>query len=612
MIRLAERALFEGDPGGVRKLLQRIPANDARHAEVLRLIALSVTRDPEPGQAISLLQEALALKPETRLWWRDLAFLQFAHGLWKDSIESFRASDGAAYLSSRDLRVWARALRSAGEYGECIEVLERLLSAEPSSNEVRRELAELYGRCGFFHEELRHRRNLCADAEGLRQLARAQFQTGDTVSAMASATLAMAQQVDREFHSQYLCFLLHDRHQDAALIRRAHEEWAGTHIEQVPSLCAWTNVVASERRLRIGYVCGEGAGVPSYYFLTSLLDFRNRERFHVTWYHASADSGGRTKDFAAKADCWRDISGSLDEHAVEQIRRDQIDVLVDVSGHYEGNRLGIFGRRAAPVQVSFPNYPCTTGVREIGYIFTDEWSCPAGTEAQYTEKALKIPSGYLSYSMPAAPLLSESPVDANGVITFGIFQRPAKFTTEFWDAVASILRECRGSSLLIHYASRELDEPDSRAQRAVCAQLEKRGVDQERIRFTGRVGAFDHLEVIARTDIALDTFPYNGQTTTCECLLMGVPVISISGGYHAARMGLAILDRVGCGDLCANSIQDYVELAVQLAKDRRRLTCFRRELRTRLTDSSLVGGSSVREIEEKYLEIWRHWCDRIH
>jgi len=253
-----------------------------------------------------------------------------------------------------------------------------------------------------------------------------------------------------------------------------------------------------------------------------------------------------------------------------------------------------FHCRPAPVQVVIPSFPGTTGLSETDYIFTDEWICPEGSEKQYREKVLRISSGWLPYEPPvSAPATSDLPALRTGRLTFGLFQRPAKLSPELWSAVAEILRRCDRSVLLVHQSSRDLDVPDSLAQLRCIAALESRGLSRDRIFFQGALPLKKHLESIAGVDIALDTFPYNRVTTTCECLWMGVPVVTLAQESHAARMGFAILHRVGLGALAANSIEQYVSIASSLAVDLQALSEIRSGLRERMRRSSLTDAVTV-------------------
>jgi len=245
----------------------------------------------------------------------------------------------------------------------------------------------------------------------------------------------------------------------------------------------------------------------------------------------------------------------------------------------------------------------------MDYLLTDEWTDPVGlTEQHYTEQLYRLPSGYIVYEPPEmAPALTPLPALQNGYITFGLFQRPAKTNDGVWDAIGSVLRQSPRSRLLIHYVTRDFDNRDSRVRRWMTEALVSRGVDEKRIAFQGSLGLYEHLAAIAQADIALDTFPYNGQTTTCECLWMGLPTVTLAGEAHVSRVGHGILHRIGFGDWVARSIEEYAEIAASVPPHA--LARLRMGMRERLLSSSLLDGPSVtREMEQAYRWMWRSWC----
>ncbi len=221
-----------------------------------------------------------------------------------------------------------------------------------------------------------------------------------------------------------------------------------------------------------------------------------------------------------------------------------------------------------------------------------------------------MPSGYLVFEAPCGtPPVSPLPAMSNGHITFGLFQRPGKLHAAVWDAIAGVLAGVPDSRLLVHFASAELDEEGTAQRARLSGHLESRGISPARLKCRGGRNAADHMAVVAEADIALDTFPYNGQTTTCDCLWMGVPVVSLRGKSHVARVTPALLDRMGLGNLAAPTIEDYVQTAIGLAGDLETLNSLRKGLRESMHIHSLTDGARLaREIEFAYRAMWRNWC----
>jgi len=320
-----------------------------------------------------------------------------------------------------------------------------------------------------------------------------------------------------------------------------------------------------------------------------------------------------TWEFRKACDQWRSLGGKSSSEIRGEVLRDEVDILVDLSGHFTPHALDVFHQRAAPIQIAYPNYPCTTGSKSFDFIISDSWTTPdAEAERQYSEGTVyRLPSGYLVFKPPVAGKLTPLPALTNGYVTFGVFQRPPKHSSGFWDATASILLRRQGSRLMVQCAIRDFEAQDSWARKNVIHQLERRGVDAERIDFVGYQTVASHLDVVARADIALDTWPYNGQTTTCSCLWMGVPVVSLAGKTHASRTTFGLLHRAGLGAWATESQDEYVEIAVRMSQDLSRLSQLRLGLRNRFSESSICRPEAVtRDLETALRWMWKDWCSR--
>jgi predicted O-linked N-acetylglucosamine transferase (SPINDLY family) len=281
---------------------------------------------------------------------------------------------------------------------------------------------------------------------------------------------------------------------------------------------------------------------------------------------------------------------------------DGVDVLLDLSGHFPGNRLQVMARRAAPVQATYPNYPSTTGCPNLDYFFTDVWNSPPGTDDQYSESLYRLPGGCLRFEPPPAP--DVTPRLPDGPVTFGLFQRAIKYSGSLWEMVAGTLEAVPDSRLLVHSSDLAWDVPGSGLLTRVRSQLEGKGVAPERVAFVGRRDMQDHLQVVGSVDIALDSYPYGGQTTTMECLWMGVPVVSRRGATHVSRVSGALLSRAGLDRLVADDSPGYVAAAAALAGDRDELQRLRSSLRSRVIDAGLIDGPRLCREMERAFEVW--------
>ncbi len=365
-----------------------------------------------------------------------------------------------------------------------------------------------------------------------------------------------------------------------------------------------------ERRLRIGYVSADLRYHSVAFFIAPVLEQHDRRLFEVTCYANVAEPDANTQRLKALSDNWRDIAELSDAEVAAWIRRDAIDILIDLSGHTVGNRLPVFNQRPAPVQVTYLGYPNTTGLESIDYRLTDALTDPPGrSDRLHSEKLVRLDGGFLCFQpLDSCPEISESKAsDAGGGIVFASFNELLKITAPTVSAWCQILARTPGSELMIKGTTLE----DEGTRQLVVDRFAAQGLPPERLQLIGRTPTLEeHLDLYNGVDIALDTFPYNGTTTTCEALWMGLPVVSQSGDVHASRVGLSLLSSVGLGDLVAKNMGEYVKKAEILAADHERRLQLRKDLRKRMLSSALMDSQSVtRHIESAYRDMWRHACE---
>jgi len=365
-------------------------------------------------------------------------------------------------------------------------------------------------------------------------------------------------------------------------------------------------------RLRVGYLSSEFEVAPAHYFLNPFLLNHDRESLEVFLYDTSAESDGLTRHIAHLGERVRRVGSVSDDDLLAQVDEDDIDVLVDLVTHFPGNRLELLHGRAAPIQASWPNCPSTTGSTAVDYLLSDRWTSPEGTEREYTERLHRLDSGYLVYSPPSAcPAPASVAAVRNGFVTFGIIQQLMKIGPDVWDAIARVLLAAPDSRLLMHNSDRELARTASATRQFVSAQLDARGVDPVRLRVVGPLSHTEHLELLGEIDVALDSWPFTGTTTTCECLWMGVPVVTRAGHTHASRVSAGLLGRLGLHELIATDTDGYVSTAVRLAQDRDTLVAHRATLRARALAGGLTDGRALAHcLEQAYLG-WGHAAGRL-
>jgi len=366
-----------------------------------------------------------------------------------------------------------------------------------------------------------------------------------------------------------------------------------------------------DRRLRIGYVSPDFREHSVSYFLDPVIAGHDRGSFEVFCYADVVKPDNKTARFRDLSDGWCSTVAMTDAAVAERVREDGIDILVDLAGHTANNRLLVFAERPAPLRVNWLGYPNTTGLSAMDYRLTDAIADPAGVaEASHSETLVRLPNGFLCFTPAAdAPEIGEAHAPTAGVKQrnpFGSFNNLAKITPDVVATWSRVLDGVPTSRLVVK--SKPLADQATRER--YFELFDAQGIDAERVELIPWIASRSgHLGAYGRVDIGLDPFPYNGTTTTCEALWMGVPVITLAGDRHSGRVGASILTRVGLADLVAETKAAYVEKAVALANDLDRLSALRNGLRDRLGRSPLCDAPSfVRDIEAAYREMWRRVC----
>lgn len=401
----------------------------------------------------------------------------------------------------------------------------------------------------------------------------------------------------------------------------SEQYWPGHNAESLFKLhCAWEeqhgrafrsdwpaheNSPDADRRLRVGFVSPDLGHHPVGYFVVSVLENLPRDEIE-TFCYSDRIGDGLTERIKAAADVWHDTEEASDEDLSQLIAGDQIDILIDLTGHSAGSRLLVFARKPAPLQVAWAGYVGTTGLSAIDYLISDMYSTGEEDEPYYSEEIIRMPDGWLCYDPPDyAPEVGPLPFKKNDHITFCSFSNPAKINEGLVSVWAKILHQVASARLLIKYKG---IDSTSNIDRLV-AMFEAEGVDQSRLILEG---LSPHAELLARyndVDITLDPFPYSGGLTTYESLWMGVPVITVPGDTFASRHSLSHLSTVGLPELVARDTDDYVTLAVELANDIDRLADLRAGLRDRMSSSPLCNGEKFAVGFAKLMrDIWRKWC----
>jgi protein O-GlcNAc transferase len=411
-------------------------------------------------------------------------------------------------------------------------------------------------------------------------------------------------------HSNLVFSLHYLSGNDGKAILDEARRWDARHAEPLrKNMEPHANNRDPGRKLKVGYISCDFRDHAVSRFIYRLFQNHDRSRFEIACYADVANPDGVTDSLRACVDAWHDIGNMTDERVAELIRGHGVDILVDLTGHTTGSHLLALARKPAPIQMNYLGYPGTTGLPTIDYRMTDALADPIGmTEEFYTEKLVRLPRTNWCYATPDhLPEVAAGPASMGKTVCFGSFNKLAKISAATIDLWAGILKEVDGSRLFL----KDRALADAKTQERIRREFESRGVNPERLKLAGfESDVAAHFRAYGEIDIALDTFPYHGTTTTCEAFWMGVPVVTLAGATHVARVGASLLTSVGLGELIANRPEEYVSIAAWLARDAGRLKEIRGTLRERMRGSALMDGAAfARDVEGVYRDMWRRWCD---
>jgi predicted O-linked N-acetylglucosamine transferase (SPINDLY family)/predicted SAM-dependent methyltransferase len=365
-----------------------------------------------------------------------------------------------------------------------------------------------------------------------------------------------------------------------------------------------------EKKIRVGFVSSDLRRHSVGYFVEGPLAHLDREKFEAWAYYNFPSEDYRSAVIKPLFHRWRNIMGMGAADVATLIRNDRIDILFDLSGHTGGNRLDVFLLKPAPIQVAWIGYPNTTGLRAMDYRIVDAITDPPGESDRYhTETLVRLPSTFLCYTPPKeAPPVAAAPCLHNGYVTFGSFNTRTKLGRETMVLWKRALDAVPSSKLIVKSLTglRDSNEKDD-----FFAQLAEVGIARDRVTLlTYSTLLEEHLGLYEHIDICLDTVPYNGTTTTCEALWMGVPVITLAGDRHVSRVSASLLTNAGMSEFVARSAEDFARIATDLAADYGRLGRMRAEMRERLAASPLLDAAAMaRELEVAFHGLWHQWCN---
>jgi predicted O-linked N-acetylglucosamine transferase (SPINDLY family) len=577
-IETAMQEFLRGDLRNAELRCRQIIAQDPHNARAIHLLGLIAYQAHQPAPAAEIIGRAVQLEPQNPSYRNNLGLAFFSLGQWDRAIEQYAVALRLNPSSADAHFNLANVLAHTNRLDEAVASYRRAIQLQP------------------------------ANAMALSNLGGALVRQGAVGEAIECFRKALASAPDNAIVHDNLIYMMHFHPDfDAMSIREELRRWNEQFGAPLQSqIRPHANSKDPDRPLRIGYVSADWREHCQALFTLPLLAHHDASRFHITCYSTVTAPDQVTCKIREHAGNWRDIAGISDDQAAELVRADAIDILVDLTLHMADNRLLLFARRPAPVQVTWLGYPGSTGLETVDYRLTDRYLDPPdpARDEWYTETSVRLPDSFWCYSpIPGAPAVSPLPAEANGgAITFGCLNNFNKISEPVLALWADVLRAVPASRLLL------LTTPGSHRQRTLDT-LGRFGVEPQRIEFTpGRVPR-EYLELYHRVDISLDTFPANGHTTSMDSLYMGVPVVTLPGQTAISRGGLSILSMIGLPELIASDRHEFVRIARELSADVPRLSHLRATIRQRMESSPLMDAPRfARGMETAFREMWRRYC----
>lgn len=599
-------------PAAAEQWLERAIAQDTKYRPARVNLCRSLRYQGKSEAAVEQAHVALQLLSPSADLWQELGECLRGHG---DVQEAVRAFEEAVRLAPSDMAMLnnlAVVHTELANWGRADELFTQLSSRSDCSYEVFENLARIHEARGDHAGALSCLRTATerfpGNAQAHEQLGLAHYSRADVRSALGCMRRAMTLMPESSrLFSNYLFFLLHDPEAPVSEVLEAHwtygRRWGSNLVPEEHAVCPGQ----ADKILRVGFVSADFRAHAMMSFFEPLL--HELARFDdlelVAFYtHAACDSVSERA--RASFHTWHQVDSLSDAELAKRIRDERIDILVDMSGHTGGNRLPVFGRKPAPLQMSCWGYPATTGLPQMDYFLADvHWPPPGRCDDQFSEKLCYLRSNAVFRPTMPSPDVSDLPALKNGYLTLGSFNRPRKLSGKVFGHWGKILRALPDARLIVG----GLDEGDT-GQWLVEA-LQREGVEAKRLHVYPRMGMQAYLAMHHDVDFCLNGFPYTGGTTICHAAWMGVPTLTLSGELAVTLTGPSILRRLGLEGWVVESEDALVQKAVDVAGDLQGLARLRASLRQRLLDSDLGVGRAAEvahDIRRALREMWTRYC----
>ena len=593
----------------LRKATELLPGDQAAQYN----LGVLLQNQDQLEEAATYYKKAIKLKPDHHMALNNLGTIQHLQGDIQEATKSFETvikidpEAGGAYLNLGEI------YRKKGDFNLAIKYFDKGLELSPNSPSNYNNLGSIYKDFGKLSKaeecfkkaiELDNSLHISYNNVGVALIGQ-----GKLEEAIEWFEKALA--IKEDFNEPAQNILMASNYPENLTpeeIFERHRQW-GKKIEArlANKRITHDTPIERNRKIRVGYVSADFWQHAVGNFIEPALAVHNHDDFEIICYSDVEYPDTSTEGLRKFADKWHETKDLKDDELIDLITADGIDILVDLSGHMGRSRLSAFARKPAPIQVTYLGYPNTTGLTTMDYRISDNIADPVGkTEHLHTESIARMPNCFLCYAPPPEDLpINQPPMLEKGHVTFASFNNRPKITDTVIACWAKILKKVPNSRLVLKSSPLR----DKKVREELLQKFSAQGIDHDRIELQLYVPTYAaHMQLYNQADIALDTFPYNGTTTTFEALWMGVPVITIAGESHVSRVSASILSQIGRQDLITKSTEEYIDLTIKLANDPERLTELRRDMRQRLHNSPACDRwGFTRDLENAYRKMVTEW-----
>jgi predicted O-linked N-acetylglucosamine transferase (SPINDLY family) len=561
-----------------QRIYRQILSQQPDHADALHLLGVLAGQTGRLDSAVELIRRAIRLRPDLADAYINLGVVLKANGQLDEAIacyrQAIRLSPDLAEVHSN----LGNALQDKEQLDEAIAAYRQAIRLKPDNAEAHYNLGHALNKIGRLDE------------------------------AVSCNRQAVRLKPDfAEAHSNVVFILQYHPGYDGGMILEKARRWNQQHAEPLKKFIQpHTNNRDPERRLRIGYVSPDFREHCQSFFTIPLFSNHDRTKFEIFCYAHVGRPDAVSERIRGWVDFWRPILGMTDEEVAGKIREDRIDILVDLTMHMADGRPLVFSRKPAPVQAAWLAYPGTTGLSAMDYRLTDPYLDPPGlNDSFYSESSIRLPDSFWCYDpLVTEPAVNPLPAQTNGHVTFGCLNNFCKVNEPVLRLWAHVLKTVPGSRFMMLC-------PEGNHRQPLLDVLQREGISPDHVELIAGRPRLQYLELYHRMDVGLDTFPYNGHTTSLDSFWMGVPVVTLVGQTVVGRAGLSQLTNLGLPELIAQTPEQYVQIAADLTGNLPRLAELRRTLRARMQASPLMDAPRfARNVEAAYRQMWRNWCQQ--